>query len=233
MYLSEYSKLNLSLIKTAAVLYLIGFTVVLFFLLRTIKQINIEIPKKFMTNPNSRLIFVPLLTLILSLGGVLRTEVPTVFYLLIPTWASLLLFWQFYVLVLKSKFGGKYLFQASVILIGLAYLSTYSIHFGQNGVVTKLNSSSETLKDTFNVMNELQVSERMTVALENPNSYGIWYLLYGATANADRWLSPYVFPGKEPLVEVSLIPDKNSCQYVKVGACVVLNSNYELVEYSR
>jgi hypothetical protein len=160
----------------------------------------------------------------------LRTEVPTAFYLLIPSWAFILLFVQFSSLMGAFERGKKIILKLGISLVCFAYICTFLVHFNQNGVVTKLNASSRILQESFDRIGQLRPQDSLVLVLEDANSYGIWYLLLGATSDADKWLSPYVFQDKKDFVELSLRFGNFNCSTTPQATCVYLDSNYHILK---
>jgi hypothetical protein len=233
MYLSEYSVLNVLILKVGGVLYVIGFAIFSIFIIAYLTRFDFKrLFLKSFENPLLR-ILIPFCTLIACLFGILRTEVPVAFYLLLPTWASILLFIEFFYAISRMFVAKQFLFKGAVVLICFAYVSTYSIHFGQNGVVTQLNSSSKNLQKTFDQLNDLPINNKLTIVLEDTNSYGIWYLLLGATSEADKWLSHYFFPRKEEPVQITLGVKEENCKDYTDDFCVKLNSRYQIVSNNK
>ena len=230
MYLSEYSTLNMFLIKNGALLYLIGgfifSTYLLLFFYRIIK-------KDFLRESFFRLsmfLIIPLVTLLCCLVGILRTEVPTAFYLLIPSWAFILLLVQFSSLMGVFERGKKMILKSGITFLCFAYISTFLVHYSQNGVVTKLNDSSRILQESFDRIGQLKPQDSLVLVLEDASSYGIWYLLMGATSDADKWLSPYIFQNKKNSVDLSLRFGNFNCSITPQTTCVYLDSQYNILK---
>jgi hypothetical protein len=230
MYLSEYSTLNMFLIKNGALLYLFGGSIFCIYLLLFFYRIAVNHFLRETFFRSSIFLLIPLVTLLCCLVGILRTEVPTAFYLLIPSWALILLFVQFSSLMGAFERGKKIILKLGISFVCFAYISTFLVHFNQNGVVTKLNASSRILQESFDYIGQLRPQDSLVLVLEDANSYGIWYLLMGATSDADKWLSPYIFQDKKDFVNLSLRFGNFNCSTTPQATCVYLDSNYNILK---
>ena len=126
--------------------------------------------------------------------------------------------------------GKKMILKSGITFLCFAYISTFLVHYSQNGVVTKLNDSSRILQESFDRIGQLKPQDSLVLVLEDASSYGIWYLLMGATSDADKWLSPYIFQNKKNSVDLSLRFGNFNCSITPQTTCVYLDSQYNILK---
>ena len=181
---------------------------------------------------------------VISVAVVVRTRYPGAYYMIIPSWAGIVLT----IMVLKrlaSKFDpGSLLFQALLTSLAVPMLISYSTHFFPGGGVSRLLQGSREIESSFTAVRSLLPSDkvkavRLTIS---GTPYGDWLLLWGrGEEKLDSDLGPYIFndlsvhplmidgrdtlnQGRGPVSEAQLTPQGE--------AEITLSEEYRLVKVS-